>query len=100
LRYYTEIFLGHPAKNREAYIKGSPVLQAEKVQKPMLILHGLLDDIVPPEASEEWVESLKRHGKTYEYKTYPNEPHGFVHRAETLDAYQRIEQFLDWYLLP
>jgi dipeptidyl aminopeptidase/acylaminoacyl peptidase len=100
LRYYTEIFLGHPAKNREAYIKGSPVLQAEKIQKPMLIMHGLLDDIVPPEASEEWVEALKRHGKTYEYKTYPNEPHGFVHRAETLDAYQRIEQFLDWYLLP
>jgi dipeptidyl aminopeptidase/acylaminoacyl peptidase len=100
LRYYTEIFLGHPAKNREAYVKGSPILHVENVQKPMLILHGLLDDIVPPEASQEWVEALKRHGKTYEYKTYPNEPHGFVHRAETLDAYRRIEQFLDWYLLP
>lgn len=100
LRYYTEIFLGHPARNRAAYIQGSPILHAANVQKPLLILHGLQDDIVPPEASEEWVEALRRHDKTFEYKTYPNEPHGFVHRAETLDAYQRIEQFLDWYLLP
>jgi len=100
LRLYTEIFLGHPAKNRAAYIKGSPILEAENVQKPMLILHGLLDDIVPPEASEEWVEALKRYDKTYEYKTYANEPHGFVHRAATLDAYERIVRFLDWYLLP
>ncbi len=100
LRYYTEIFLGHPARNRQAYIKGSPILDAENVQKPILILHGLQDDIVPPEASEEWVEALKRHGKTYEYKTYAREPHGFVRRAAMLDAYERIARFLDWYLLP
>ncbi len=100
LRYYTEIFLGHPSRNRAAYIKGSPILEADRVQKPILILHGLKDDIVPPEASEEWVEALRRHGKTFEYKTYAEEPHGFVHRAALLDAYRRIEQFLDWYLLP
>lgn len=99
LRYYIEIFLGHPAKHHPAYVSGSPVLQAENVQVPMLILHGLLDDIVPPEASEEWVEALRKHGKTFEYKTYAHEPHGFVHRAATLDAYRRIEEFLDWFLL-
>lgn len=99
LRYYTEIFLGHPAHNRAAYRNGSPVLQAANIQAPMLILHGLLDDIVPPEASEEWVEALRQHGKTFEYKTYAQEPHGFVHRAATLDAYRRIEEFLDWFLL-
>ena len=99
LRYYTEVFLGHPAQNRAAYLNGSPILQAANVQAPMLILHGLLDDIVPPEASEEWVEALRQHGKTFEYKTYAQEPHGFVHRAATLDAYRRIEAFLDWFLL-
>lgn len=100
LRYYTEIFLGHPAKNRQIYLNGSPIHEAEKVQKPLLLLHGLKDDIVPPEASEEWAEALRRHGKTFEYKTYASEPHGFIRRAALLDAYRRIEQFLDWYLLP
>ena len=99
LRLYTEVFLGHPARNRKVYLDGSPIQDVDKVTKPMLILHGLLDDVVPPEASEEWVEALRAHGKTFEYRTYPDEPHGFLRRANQLDAYERIERFLDWYLL-
>jgi len=59
----------------------------------------LLDDVVPPEASEEWVEALRAHGKVFEYKTYAKEPHGFLRRDDQLDAYARVERFLDWYLL-
>ena len=99
LRLYTEIFLGRPRENRKAYLSGSPIHNVENVQKPVLILHGLLDDIVPPEASEEWVEALKRHGKTFEYKTYAGEPHGFLQRKNYIDALERIERFLDWYLM-
>ncbi len=100
LRYYTEIFLGHPAMNTDFYLKGSPILDVKNVQKPMLIVHGLLDTIVPPEASEEWVEALKRYDKVFEYKTYGGEPHGFLRRENLYDVYERMEQFLDWYLLP
>ena len=100
LRLYTEIFLGHPADNIGFYLKGSPITEAKNVQKPMLILHGLLDSIVPPEASEEWVEALKRYDKVFEYKTYEDEPHGFLRRENFQDVYERMEQFLDWYLLP
>jgi dipeptidyl aminopeptidase/acylaminoacyl peptidase len=80
-------------------VDGSPIHQVGNVKKPVLLLHGLLDDVVPPEASEEWAQALKAHGKTFEYKTYANEPHGFLHRDNQLDAYARIERFLDWYLL-
>jgi len=100
LRLYTEIFLGHPSDNTSFYLKGSPITEAKNVQKPMLILHGLLDSIVPPEASEEWVEALKRYDKVFEYKTYEDEPHGFLRRENLQDVYERMEQFLDWYLLP
>jgi dipeptidyl aminopeptidase/acylaminoacyl peptidase len=100
LRLYTEIFLGHPAVNSGYYLKGSPIADVKNVQKPVLILHGLLDTIVPPEASEEWVEALKRHDKVFEYKTYDDEPHGFLRRENLHDVYERMEQFLDWYLLP
>jgi len=100
LRLYTEIFLGHPAKNRSVYQAGSPITDLGKVQKPVLILHGLEDTVVPPEASEEIVYELKRQDKTYEYKTYPGEPHGFLLRQSQMDVYERLERFLDWYLLP
>jgi dipeptidyl aminopeptidase/acylaminoacyl peptidase len=55
---------------------------------------------LPPEASEEWVEALKRENKVFEYKTYATEPHGFLQRKNLLDVYERMERFLDWYLLP
>ncbi len=100
LRLYTEIFLGHPTKNRAVYQAGSPIDDFHNIRKPVLLLHGLEDDVVPPEASEEIVHELKRLDKTYEYKTYPGEPHGFLMRATQLDVYERLERFLDWYLLP
>lgn len=100
LRLYTEIFLGHPTVNYSYYLKGSPIAEVKNVQKPVLILHGLLDTIVPPESSEEWVEALKRHDKVFEYKTYADEPHGFLRRENLYDVYERMERFLDWYLLP
>ena len=100
LRLYTEIFLGHPAQNRAVYQAGSPIVDFHNIQKPVLLLHGLEDDVVPPEASEEIVHELKRLDKTYEYKTYSDEPHGFLMRQTQLDAFERLERFLDWYLLP
>lgn len=100
LRLYTEVFLKHPAENLSVYLKGSPITEAKNVQKPILILHGLLDTVVPPEASEEWVEALRREGRTFEYKTYDDEPHGFLRRENLQDVYERMEMFLDWYLLP
>jgi dipeptidyl aminopeptidase/acylaminoacyl peptidase len=100
LRLYSEMPLGHPSKNRQVYLDGSPIYDVENVQQPVLILHGLEDDVVPPEASEEWVEALRRAGKTFEYKTYPGEPHGFLKRENLLDVWGRVERFLDWHLMP
>ena len=100
IRLYTEMMIGAPARNRRVHLDGSPIYQVEDVRAPVLILHGLLDDVVPPQAAEEWVEALRRADKAYEYKTYTGEPHGFLKRATRLDVYARIERFLDWYLLP
>ncbi len=100
LRKYTEMMLGHPGVNSEVYRAGSPIFQVENIQAPVLILHGLLDDIVPPQASEEWVEALRRADKVFEYKTYAGEPHGFLKTQNQRDSYARIERFLDWHLMP
>lgn len=99
-RLYTEMQIGHPATNRQVYAAGSPITHIANVQKPTLLLHGLEDDIVPPQSSEEWVEALRRHDKVFEYKTYANEPHGFLKRETELDWMGRLERFLDWYLMP
>jgi dipeptidyl aminopeptidase/acylaminoacyl peptidase len=98
-RLYREMYLGHPRDRGRQYLAGWPIRQAEDVRSPVLLLHGMEDDVVPPQASEEWAQALRRAGKTFEYKTYAGEAHGFLKRSTKLDAYARIERFLDWYLL-
>jgi dipeptidyl aminopeptidase/acylaminoacyl peptidase len=69
------------------------------IKRPLLIVHGLLDPIVHPLQSEELVEALKREGKVFEYKTYPDEGHGLLRRRNQLDFYTHMQRFVDWYLL-
>jgi dipeptidyl aminopeptidase/acylaminoacyl peptidase len=99
-RRYTEMQIGTPAAQPVAYREGSPIFKVENIRKPLLILHGLEDTVVPPQASEELVEALRRAGKTFEYKTYAGEGHGFLRQAALVDACTRIQRFLDWYLMP
>ncbi len=94
-----ERMMGHPTQNRAAYRAGSPVWQVKNIEKPLLVVHGLLDEIVHPLQSEELVEALKREGKTFEYRTYPDEGHGILRRKNQIDWLERLERFLDWYLL-
>lgn len=97
-RLYTEMMLGHPRSTWPAYLAASPIWEVANIQKPVLLIHGLEDDVVPPQSSEEWVEALRRHDKVFEYKTYAGEPHGFLKYETEMDWQRRAERFLDWYL--
>ena len=99
-RLYTEMQLGHPAHKRSVYEKGSLIRLAKEIQSPILLTHGLEDPVVPPESSEEIAQALRREGKTFEYKTYGGESHGYLLQRTLEDYFPRVEQFLDWYLLP
>ena len=97
-RLYTEMMLGHPRDNWAVYRAASPVHEMANVRAPVLLIHGLEDDVVPPQASEEWAEALRRHDKTFEYVTYAGEPHGFLRYDTEMDWMRRTERFFDWYL--
>lgn len=99
-RLYTEMMLDHPARNRNVYEAGSCVRHVKDIEKPLLIVHGLEDQVVPTASSDEMVEELKKLGKTFEYKTYAGESHGFLKQKTRLDFFSRVEIFLDWYLMP
>jgi len=94
-----ERMMRHPSANQAGYREGSPVWQVGHIQKPLLIVHGLQDKRVHPLQSEELVEALQREGKTFEYVTYADEGHGILRRNNRIDFYQRLERFLDWYLI-
>jgi dipeptidyl aminopeptidase/acylaminoacyl peptidase len=97
--YCGENMLGHPSEERDVFLRGSPIQRVDRVQVPLLIAHGELDERVHPKQSEELVAELRRLGKTFEYVTYPTEGHGFLRAGPQIDFYRRLERFLDWYLL-
>jgi dipeptidyl aminopeptidase/acylaminoacyl peptidase len=94
-----ERMMGNPAENRLAYREGSPLSLVEDIARPLLIAHGERDIRVHPEQSEQLVDELKKHGKTFEYVTYPTEGHGLLRTVPQVDFYQRLERFLDWHLM-
>lgn len=91
--------MGHPAANRAAYRAGSPVHDVANIQAPLLILHGDDDVRVHPKQSQQLVEALKSHDKTFELVVYAGEGHGFLQPANLQHFYAALERFLDWYLL-
>jgi dipeptidyl aminopeptidase/acylaminoacyl peptidase len=88
---------GHPDENPEAYRAGSPIHGVPNLTVPILIAQGLKDPRIHPKQADELVEALERHGKSYEFVTYPTEAHGLLHREPQLHFYRRLGRFLDWH---
>jgi dipeptidyl-peptidase-4 len=44
--FYTERYLGHPDEQPEVYERNSVIVDAAKLERPLLLIHGLADDNV------------------------------------------------------
>jgi dipeptidyl aminopeptidase/acylaminoacyl peptidase len=86
-------------KRAELYRRGSPVHRAERIEAPVLILHGRKDKRVVPLMSERMVEALEIEGKHHEVHWYDDEGHGWERRENRRDAYNRILAFLRRHVL-
>ena len=78
----------------ELYRRGSPLYRAERIEAPLLILHGRKDKRVVPLMTEKMVEALEIEGKFHEVHWYDDEGHGWEKRENRRDAFHRIRAFL------
>ena len=78
----------------EAYRRGSPVYRAERIEAPLLLLHGRKDMRVVPLMTERMVEALKIEDKVHEVLWYDDEGHGWERRENRRDAFERTLKFL------
>jgi dipeptidyl aminopeptidase/acylaminoacyl peptidase len=97
---YTAQRLGFPDKNPKAYERSSPISYADKLERPLLILHGMVDDNVHAQDSMQLIEKLIRLGKTqyFEAMLYPAENHAFTRPSSWTDEYERILAFFEKHL--
>jgi dipeptidyl aminopeptidase/acylaminoacyl peptidase len=98
-RRFLARWIGDVERDREKLVERSPITHIENVRCPMLILQGENDPRVPQEESDQVVERLRALGRRVEYVVYPGEGHGFTKRANAVDAYGRIVDFLTKELL-
>jgi dipeptidyl aminopeptidase/acylaminoacyl peptidase len=83
----------------ELFRRGSPVYRAERIEAPLLILHGRKDKRVVPLMTERMVEALEIEGKHHEVHWYDDEGHGWEKRENRRDAFGRILDFLKKHVL-
>lgn len=82
-----------PWEDPMRFVHNSPVLHADRIQTPLLIMHSDFDQF-PLEQSEQVFSALYRLRKEAMYVTYWGEPHGLISPANIRDMWQRM---FDWY---
>jgi dipeptidyl aminopeptidase/acylaminoacyl peptidase len=87
-----------PFDNWEAYIKNSPVMNAEKITTPLLSWTGKADGTVDWRQSVELHLALKRLKKKNTLLVYPNEGHILNNLEAQFDLTSRIKKWFDTYL--
>lgn len=98
--WYTEPRLGKPADHPDAYRISSPLTYADSLNKPLLIVHGMVDDNVFFQDAVQLIDKLEHAGKKFELMIYPSESHAFTQPESWYDEYTRIEEFFNRNLRP
>ncbi|MGH7018974.1 MAG: alpha/beta fold hydrolase [Brevundimonas sp.] len=81
VRYWNR-FMGTARLNDRSLDALSPALLADQVERPLLLVHGKDDTVVPVEQSRVMAEALQRAGKPVELIELPGEDH-WLSRTET-----------------
>lgn len=72
---YTERYMGTPQNNPEGYRESSILNHAAKLQRPLLIVHGMADENVHFRHTARLIVALTQAGKPYELLLFPEERH-------------------------
>ena len=83
---------------RDHYIDNSPVFFADRINTPLLIMHGDDDGAVPWYQSIELYLALRRLEKDAIFLQYRGEPHHLVKYPNRLDYAIKMKDYFDHYL--
>jgi dipeptidyl aminopeptidase/acylaminoacyl peptidase len=90
--------LGDPVRDREMLEAVSPLLHADLIQRPLMVLQGANDPRVLKVESDEIVAAVKKNNVPVEYIVFPDEGHGFTKKKNQIEGYGAVLRFLDRYL--
>ena len=86
-----------PWQDLGRYLRNSPYYSVDRVQTPLMIIHGDMD-YVPIEQAEEFFSALNRLGKRAVFVRYWGEGHVINSPVNVADMWQRIFSWFDEHL--
>ncbi|PPT68673.1 peptidase S9 [Xanthomonas arboricola] len=88
---YLERAIGRDAAELAAH---SPVMLAERIKVPVLLVHGEEDERAPFAQAKSLRAALTRSGNAPQWMAVPKEGHGFYKEANQVTFYRTLERFL------
>jgi len=98
--HYTERYLGLPQANALSYERADVLPRARRLNRPLLLVHGMADDNVLFEHSLRLMEELQQAGIVFELMVYPGRGHGLDGRSTQLHLYRTLFGFFQRHLGP
>jgi dipeptidyl aminopeptidase/acylaminoacyl peptidase len=80
---YNDSLIGPYPQARDLYRERSPIHHVDSFKRPLIVLQGLEDEVVPPNQAEMIVDALRRNRVPVTYLPFEGEQHGF-RRAENI----------------
>jgi dipeptidyl aminopeptidase/acylaminoacyl peptidase len=80
----------------DMYVRVSPFRYADKIKRPILLIHGEADDNSGtfPIQSERMYQAIKGNGGVVRYVTLPNEAHGY----QALESVEHVQwEMINWF---
>ncbi|KGO93649.1 S9 family peptidase [Flavobacterium subsaxonicum] len=84
--------------DRQLFFANSPILQANKIQTPLLSWSGTEDITVQATQSIEMFLAMKRLNKNHILLLYPGEDHSILNESNKFDLAKKIESWFGYYL--
>jgi dipeptidyl aminopeptidase/acylaminoacyl peptidase len=92
--YGLEVLLGDPKQDAQRLREASPLHQAARIKKPLLLAHGAWDVRVPVAHAKRLRDAVQPHNPNLEWVLYDNEAHGLEHPRNRIEHWRRVEAFL------
>jgi dipeptidyl-peptidase-4 len=91
---YTERFMRRPQENFRGYEQSSPLLQADKLQGKLLLIHGTADDNVHIQNTMDYAAALVENGIQFDMQIYPDKNHSILGKNTRRHLYAKMVEFL------
>ncbi len=85
---YLDGLVGPLPEARAVYDERSPLSHVDRLDRPVLLLQGLDDPVVPPAQAELFLAALEGRGIPHAYLPFAGEAHGFRRSATVVAALQ------------